>query len=144
MRGWCDINERTNNSRKSCQASFGVHSTCTEGSMYVCMCGQVTTVSGTVLRWFRLRTRRYSGSERHSMRRLRPQTPPPLSSYVQRTTLRNILITHNISTLHLTFRCNAQLSNFCMCWLCTLCLSLIHIWRCRRIERCRSRWSPYH
>ena len=23
-------------------------------------------------------------------------------------------------------------------------LSLIHIWRCRRIERCRSRWSPYH
>eukprot|EP00826_Nyctotherus_ovalis_P058022 TRINITY_DN7951_c0_g5_i1.p1 TRINITY_DN7951_c0_g5~~TRINITY_DN7951_c0_g5_i1.p1 ORF type:complete len:158 (-),score=17.15 TRINITY_DN7951_c0_g5_i1:17-490(-) len=29
---------------------------------------------------------------------------------------------------------------------CTLrCyLSLIHICRCRRIERCRSRWSPYH
>ena len=25
-----------------------------------------------------------------------------------------------------------------------LYLSLIHIWRCRRIERCRSRWSPYH
>ena len=23
-------------------------------------------------------------------------------------------------------------------------LSLIHIWRCRRIERCRSRWSQYH
>ena len=23
-------------------------------------------------------------------------------------------------------------------------LSLIHIWRCRRIERCRSRWSPSH
>ena len=27
---------------------------------------------------------------------------------------------------------------------CILVLSLIHIWRCRRIERCRSRWSPYH
>ena len=26
----------------------------------------------------------------------------------------------------------------------SLHLSLIHIWRCRRIERCRSRWSPYH
>ena len=26
----------------------------------------------------------------------------------------------------------------------TFDLSLIHIWRCRRIERCRSRWSPYH
>ena len=26
----------------------------------------------------------------------------------------------------------------------SLNLSLIHIWRCRRIERCRSRWSPYH
>ena len=26
----------------------------------------------------------------------------------------------------------------------TYYLSLIHIWRCRRIERCRSRWSPYH
>ena len=23
-------------------------------------------------------------------------------------------------------------------------LSLIHIWRCRRLGRCRSRWSPYH
>ena len=23
-------------------------------------------------------------------------------------------------------------------------LSLIHIWRCRRTPRCRSRWSPYH
>ena len=23
-------------------------------------------------------------------------------------------------------------------------LSLIHICRCRRIERCSSRWSPYH
>eukprot|EP00826_Nyctotherus_ovalis_P043774 TRINITY_DN4656_c0_g1_i1.p1 TRINITY_DN4656_c0_g1~~TRINITY_DN4656_c0_g1_i1.p1 ORF type:complete len:274 (-),score=66.32 TRINITY_DN4656_c0_g1_i1:22-843(-) len=26
----------------------------------------------------------------------------------------------------------------------SLNLSLIHICRCRRIERCRSRWSPYH
>ena len=25
-----------------------------------------------------------------------------------------------------------------------LCLSLIHIWRCRRDPQCRSRWSPYH
>ena len=25
-----------------------------------------------------------------------------------------------------------------------LCLSLIHIWRCRRSTLCRSRWSPYH
>ena len=24
------------------------------------------------------------------------------------------------------------------------CLSLIHIWRCRRSYACRSRWSPYH
>ena len=23
-------------------------------------------------------------------------------------------------------------------------LSLIHIWRCRRLPQCRSRWSPYH
>ena len=26
----------------------------------------------------------------------------------------------------------------------TLRLSLIHIWRCRRLLTCRSRWSPYH
>ena len=26
----------------------------------------------------------------------------------------------------------------------TLVLSLIHIWRCRRLLTCRSRWSPYH
>ena len=25
-----------------------------------------------------------------------------------------------------------------------LTLSLIHIWRCRRLLTCRSRWSPYH
>ena len=25
-----------------------------------------------------------------------------------------------------------------------ICLSLIHIWRCRRLLTCRSRWSPYH
>ena len=35
------------------------------------------------------------------------------------------------------------------CYVLVICrfhyfLSLIHIWRCRRIERCRSRWSPYH
>ena len=29
-------------------------------------------------------------------------------------------------------------------WQLSKHLSLIHIWRCRRIERCRSRWSPYH
>ena len=29
--------------------------------------------------------------------------------------------------------------------LCSLyILSLIHIWRCRRLLTCRSRWSPYH
>ena len=28
------------------------------------------------------------------------------------------------------------------CW--HLPLSLIHIWRCRRLLTCRSRWSPYH
>ena len=26
----------------------------------------------------------------------------------------------------------------------TVDLSLIHIWRCRRSHKCRSRWSPYH
>ena len=29
-------------------------------------------------------------------------------------------------------------------WSKTSYLSLIHIWRCRRRLRCRSRWSPYH
>ena len=31
----------------------------------------------------------------------------------------------------------------CVC-VCICVLSLIHIWRCRRLLRCRSRWSPYH
>ena len=31
----------------------------------------------------------------------------------------------------------------CVC-MCVYVLSLIHIWRCRRLLRCRSRWSPYH
>ena len=29
-------------------------------------------------------------------------------------------------------------------WVNVISLSLIHIWRCRRLLRCRSRWSPYH
>ena len=29
-------------------------------------------------------------------------------------------------------------------YILSLCLSLIHIWRCRRYAVCRSRWSPYH
>ena len=32
---------------------------------------------------------------------------------------------------------------FCQNW-SFHCLSLIHIWRCRRSTLCRSRWSPYH
>ena len=31
-----------------------------------------------------------------------------------------------------------------ICLLSRTTLSLIHIWRCRRRLRCRSRWSPYH
>ena len=30
------------------------------------------------------------------------------------------------------------------CLFLVLILSLIHIWRCRRLLTCRSRWSPYH
>ena len=42
-----------------------------------------------------------------------------------------------ISQMHkINCNCNQKLGH--------LHLSLIHIWRCRRIERCRSRWSPYH
>ena len=46
--------------------------------------------------------------------------------------------------LHQNFKCDLTLL-FPQYWV-TQCiqLSLIHIWRCRRIERCRSRWSPYH
>ena len=41
--------------------------------------------------------------------------------------------------------CKVNLSNAKnSAWFVFLMLSLIHIWRCRRIERCRSRWSPYH
>ena len=36
-----------------------------------------------------------------------------------------------------------QGQRYCSLWYVSH-LSLIHIWRCRRIERCRSRWSPYH
>ena len=39
-----------------------------------------------------------------------------------------------------TYRCHSFRST----WAIYSMLSLIHIWRCRRIERCRSRWSPYH
>ena len=32
----------------------------------------------------------------------------------------------------------------CRRWWVGCILSLIHIWRCRRLLTCRSRWSPYH
>ena len=36
-------------------------------------------------------------------------------------------------------------AKFDVCYSWTIkCLSLIHIWRCRRSYACRSRWSPYH
>ena len=35
-------------------------------------------------------------------------------------------------------------SSITLFWVAGLHLSLIHIWRCRRRLRCRSRWSPYH
>ena len=33
---------------------------------------------------------------------------------------------------------------FAIVYLIHMYLSLIHIWRCRRLLTCRSRWSPYH
>ena len=42
-------------------------------------------------------------------------------------------------------QCSQYLANtVSTLWKMVSMLSLIHIWRCRRIERCRSRWSPYH
>ena len=35
-------------------------------------------------------------------------------------------------------------SSFAELGQCVISLSLIHIWRCRRVSQCRSRWSPYH
>ena len=53
--------------------------------------------------------------------------------------------------------CHASSREVGRAWRCTItggpgsklvrpvsCLSLIHIWRCRRYSLCRSRWSPYH
>ena len=46
---------------------------------------------------------------------------------------------HNVSTVG-----DSEKSSITTNIKSTTGLSLIHIWRCRRIERCRSRWSPYH
>ena len=40
--------------------------------------------------------------------------------------------------------CNNHTISLLLLLLWLLLLSLIHIWRCRRTLRCRSRWSPYH
>ena len=58
----------------------------------------------------------------------------------------------NCIVLHLLFASRehrascTQLANRskCRARIAILTLSLIHIWRCRRRLRCRSRWSPYH
>ena len=49
-----------------------------------------------------------------------------------------------IRFIQLPFRFDLNLSKALFLYRICLLLSLIHIWRCRRIERCRSRWSPYH
>ena len=50
-----------------------------------------------------------------------------------------------VAAINITTAVVIVAGNLKNCSLCTVnSLSLIHIWRCRRIERCRSRWSPYH
>ena len=50
--------------------------------------------------------------------------------------------------VHLLCTCNMCSRAWLHIYVHLLCtcnmLSLIHIWRCRRLLRCRSRWSPYH
>ena len=49
-----------------------------------------------------------------------------------------------INIVFLIGRLNYRMSNVAVNILFYFCLSLIHIWRCRRSTLCRSRWSPYH
>ena len=65
----------------------------------------------------------------------------------------NVTFAFSSFAFYTHFRTTFTLSQFCILHIFTfalwhfvtsLLLSLIHIWRCRRIERCRSRWSPYH
>ena len=56
--------------------------------------------------------------------------------------LYNVVLLAHLSTLH--FYLSSSCVPICVIFRWLTYLSLIHIWRCRRIERCRSRWSPYH
>ena len=71
-------------------------------SVCVCVCVlvQVTTVNGTVLRWFKWRTRLVSGLERRSTRPPTPTPPPPLSSYVQHLHSLSLSLSLSSSFMH--------------------------------------------
>ena len=91
-----------------------------------------------------------------------PLSSTPQAKVVCRmsTVDRMCILVHHIHTVDLLpvlrppgWPCNAGLVSCQRVWsvhcsqptrTASACLSLIHIWRCRRIERCRSRWSPYH
>ena len=61
-----------------------------------------------------------------------------IQSYIVRDHFESLAVSNNTTRGSNSHRLNEKLHNDgCR-------LSLIHIWRCRRIERCRSRWSPYH
>ena len=78
------------------------------------------------------------------------------SSHLTQTRSREIILvqqqTYNdgFDELHYTDTDEYRVHRYALCLkkasstFSTVTLSLIHIWRCRRIERCRSRWSPYH
>ena len=59
-----------------------------------------------------------------------------------------VMYTADLSRVVMVFYCTSTLTTvksiFHQLSMTHQFLSLIHIWRCRRIERCRSRWSPYH
>ena len=60
-----------------------------------------------------------------------------ISRYFNRYILMNLMSNKHIIRPVMVFKSEKI-------FLATMWLSLIHIWRCRRRLRCRSRWSPYH
>ena len=57
-------------------------------------------------------------------------------SYIYQSYIRHISVVYQSYIRHI--------SVIYLSYITHISLSLIHIWLCRRIERCRSRWSPYH
>ena len=113
---------------------------------------QLALLTSHLRTFYLLMIRRYSSSSvkccKGTFRRIPPGTPHMYCTDISTwsvmgkyDTLCALMVNwRNVMWIQNKYKKPTESNYFCM----LIHLSLIHIWRCRRLLTCRSRWSPYH